>query len=235
MTRTLKALSALLNYPSAELVAARREIEGGDSLRRARRRPRSPRRSGLFSRILRRSTSSSFRSAMSIFSTRRGACRCISSSMSMARAAIAARQWSISPALYEKAGLHLTAKELPDYLPAFLEYASTLAARRSARPRRRYGAYSGAARGAPREARFSLCGRLRCHPFGHRCRDRFATPLHPRPSPRATISRRSMRPGRRPPSPSARATPWAAARSIACEPRSARGGAMPATPQPEEG
>ncbi len=40
--------------------------------------------------------------------------------------AIAARQWSILLAQYEKAGLVLNCRELPDHLPLYLEYLSIL-------------------------------------------------------------------------------------------------------------
>ena len=49
--------------------------------------------------------------------------RCTCSSTSTANRAIAARRWSTCR-IYEKAGLELSPGELPDYLPAVLEYLS---------------------------------------------------------------------------------------------------------------
>ena len=42
----------------------------------------------------------------------------------MARAATAARRWSTSSSIYDRAGFELSARELPDYLPVLLEYLS---------------------------------------------------------------------------------------------------------------
>ena len=42
----------------------------------------------------------------------------------MGRAATAARPWSNSSSIYERAGFELSTRELPDYLPVVLEYLS---------------------------------------------------------------------------------------------------------------
>ncbi len=51
--------------------------------------------------------------------------RCCCSNMFMPSPAIAGRQWW-SLAEYEKVGLQLDCRELPDYLPLYLEYLSVL-------------------------------------------------------------------------------------------------------------
>ncbi len=57
-----------------------------------------------------------------------GRCRCICSSTCTARAATAARPWSISRRNTRKPGWKSNSTELPDFLPLFLEYVSTLPA-----------------------------------------------------------------------------------------------------------
>jgi nitrate reductase delta subunit len=125
MTRTLKALSALLTYPSVDLVAARQEIEavlrdegllGAETLRgleglladlgRLDLLDLEERYVELFDRTRRLS--------LNLFEHVHGESR----DRGQAMIDLAA--------LYEKGGYVLAAKELPDHLPAFLEYASTL-------------------------------------------------------------------------------------------------------------
>jgi nitrate reductase delta subunit len=125
MTKTLRALSALLTYPSAELVAAMPEIEAairaegligtkrvrglepllGD-LRTLDLLELQERYVDLFDKARRLS--------LHLFEHVHGESR----DRGQAMVDLAA--------LYEKSGLRLSAKELPDYLPAFLEYASML-------------------------------------------------------------------------------------------------------------
>jgi nitrate reductase delta subunit len=125
MTLTLKALSGLLTYPTAELVAARDEIAGAilseglvdaEACKGLQRLfidlgildllELQERYVDLFDKTRRLS--------LHLFEHVHGEGR----DRGQAMVDLAS--------LYEKAGLHLTVKELPDYLPAFLEYASTL-------------------------------------------------------------------------------------------------------------
>jgi nitrate reductase delta subunit len=125
MTRTLRALSALLTYPSAELVAARDEIGG------------AIRAEGL--------VDADAAAALDRFFTDLGALDLLELQERYVDLFDKTRRLSLHlfehvhgegrdrgqamvdlASLYEKAGLQLTTKELPDYLPAFLEYASTL-------------------------------------------------------------------------------------------------------------
>jgi nitrate reductase delta subunit len=125
MIVTLKALSALLTYPTAELAAAMPEIEAAiraEGLIGARQfRAIMPllvdlrsldllelqeRYVDLFDKTRRLS--------LHLFEHVHGESR----DRGQAMVDLAA--------LYEKGGLRLSARELPDYLPAFLEFASTL-------------------------------------------------------------------------------------------------------------
>jgi nitrate reductase delta subunit len=126
MTRTLKALSALLNYPSAELVAARREIEGA-ILSEGLVAPEVAEALGpLFADFATLDLLELQERYVDLFDkTRRLSLHLFEHVHGEGRDRGQAMVDLAS--LYEKAGLHLTARELPDYLPAFLEYASTLA------------------------------------------------------------------------------------------------------------
>jgi len=125
MARTLKALSALLTYPSADLVAARHEIDtvlpsegllGAETLRGLEGLladlggldliDLEERYVELFDRTRRLS--------LNLFEHVHGESR--DRGQAMINLA----------ALYETGGYVLAAKELPDHLPAFLEYASML-------------------------------------------------------------------------------------------------------------
>jgi nitrate reductase delta subunit len=125
MIRTLKALSALLTYPTAELVAAVPEIE--EAIRAEALIGAGPLRA--LARFLEELDSIDLlelqeryvdlfdktrRLSLHLFEHVHGESR----DRGQAMVDLAA--------LYEKGGLRLTAGELPDYLPAFLEYASSL-------------------------------------------------------------------------------------------------------------
>jgi nitrate reductase delta subunit len=125
MTRTLKALSALLTYPSADLVAASDEIESAirsDGLVDAEAMAGLTR---LFADLRALDLLDLQERYVDLFDkTRRLSLHLFEHVHGEGRDRGQAMVDLAS--LYEKAGLHLTAKELPDYLPAFLEYASTL-------------------------------------------------------------------------------------------------------------
>ncbi len=128
MIKALKALSALLTYPTAELQQAAGEISEAienepvitiavarsiaSTVKGARRR-----RSLRFAGALR-----------ACCSIARALCHCICSSTCTAKVATAARPWSTSRRNTRQPGLSTDSTELPDFLPLFLEYASTLPA-----------------------------------------------------------------------------------------------------------
>ncbi len=157
MTNSFKALSALLSYPTAELKAAAGAIRevlyvealaprwAMDQLKKPADRDRDAR------------SCTNCRNAMCSCSTAPVRSPCISSSMSMASRAIADRRWSISVRSTKRAGLDPDARELPDFLPMFLEYLSTRPSLKSASPARRAADSHCGAERTPREAKDALC------------------------------------------------------------------------------
>ncbi len=164
MTPTFKALSALLTYPTEELVAAVPEIAAAiasDGMVSAKGRESltvlfidlqtldlyelQERYVDLFDKTRKLS--------LHLFEHVHGESR--DRGQAMVDLAM----------LYEKGGLMLAANELPDYLPLFLEYLATSAARRSARLAHEYEPYPRRSPGTARQEGYALCGDLHCAAF----------------------------------------------------------------------
>ena len=133
MTRTLKALSALLTYPSAELVAAKDEIEGAIRSERLVDAGITKALAPLFADLATLDLLELQERYVDLFDkTRRLSLHLFEHVHGEGRDRGQAMVDLAS--LYAKAGLRLTAKELPDFLPAFLEFASTLPLDEALRP-----------------------------------------------------------------------------------------------------
>jgi nitrate reductase delta subunit len=124
MMKTLKALSALLTYPTAELTAAVPDIRSvlhGEGVLASEALPAlEPLLSSLASEDL-----YDLQERYVILFDRTRTCRC--TSLSMSRREPRPRSAMVDlKSVYEAAGFEISSTELPDYVPLFLEYCSLL-------------------------------------------------------------------------------------------------------------